>query len=32
MNALSEWLVVEVRRDGKILQTILERGKPTTDP
>ncbi|HBH12196.1 MAG: DNA gyrase subunit B [Clostridiales bacterium 38_11] len=31
VNALSEWLKVEVRRDGKIYQQTFERGKPTTE-
>lgn len=31
VNALSEWLKVEVRRDGKIYQQSFERGKPTTE-
>ncbi|MBV1757864.1 MAG: DNA topoisomerase (ATP-hydrolyzing) subunit B [Dethiosulfatibacter sp.] len=31
VNALSEWLRVEVRRDGKIYQQSFERGKPTTE-
>jgi len=31
VNALSEWLVVEVRRDGKVYSQRYERGKPVTD-
>jgi DNA gyrase subunit B len=31
VNALSEWLVAEVRRDGKIYRQEFERGNPTTD-
>ena len=31
VNALSEWLKVEVHRDGKIYQQSFERGKPTTE-
>ncbi|MDW7650871.1 MAG: DNA topoisomerase (ATP-hydrolyzing) subunit B [Bacillota bacterium] len=31
VNALSEWLEVEVRRDGKIHQMRFERGKPVTE-
>jgi len=30
VNALSEWLEVEVRRDGKVYHQRYERGKPTT--
>ncbi|RMD59737.1 type IIA DNA topoisomerase subunit B, partial [Candidatus Parcubacteria bacterium] len=30
VNALSEWCVVEVRRDGKIYQQRYERGVPVT--
>jgi DNA gyrase subunit B len=31
VNALSEWLKVEVRRDGKIFRQEFARGEPTTD-
>jgi DNA gyrase subunit B len=31
VNALSEWLHVEVRRDGKIFRQEFARGEPTTD-
>ncbi|MDQ4029979.1 MAG: DNA topoisomerase (ATP-hydrolyzing) subunit B [Actinomycetota bacterium] len=31
VNALSEWLVVEVRRDGKTYRQEFARGVPTTD-
>lgn len=31
VNALSEWLVVEVKRDGKIYQQRYERGIPVTE-
>jgi DNA gyrase subunit B len=31
VNALSEWLTVEVHRDGKIYQQEFARGEPTTD-
>jgi len=31
VNALSEWLVVEVKRDGKIFQQRYERGNPVTE-
>src|SRR5436189_347969 len=31
VNALSEWLVAEVRRDGKMWRQEFERGAPTTD-
>ena len=31
VNALSEWLKVEVRRDGKISRQEFARGEPTTD-
>ncbi|MCD6512236.1 MAG: DNA topoisomerase (ATP-hydrolyzing) subunit B [Thermoplasmata archaeon] len=30
VNALSEWLEVEVRRDGKVYRQRFERGKPVT--
>ncbi len=30
VNALSEWLEVEVRRDGKVYHQRYERGKPVT--
>jgi DNA gyrase subunit B len=30
-NALSEWLVAEVRRDGKIYRQEFARGEPTTE-
>ena len=30
VNALSEWCVVEVKRDGKIYRQKYERGKPVT--
>ncbi|HEY5871608.1 MAG TPA: DNA gyrase subunit B, partial [Gaiellaceae bacterium] len=30
-NALSEWLVAEVRRDGKVYRQEFARGEPTTD-
>ncbi len=30
-NALSDWLIAEVRRDGKIYRQKFERGKPVTD-
>ncbi len=30
VNALSEWLIVEVKRDGKIYQQKYERGKAVT--
>ena len=29
VNALSEWLEVEVKRDGKVYQQAYQRGKPT---
>jgi DNA gyrase subunit B len=29
VNALSEWLDVEIRQDGKLFQQHFERGKPT---
>jgi DNA gyrase subunit B len=31
VNALSEWLKVEVKRDGKVWQQEFSRGEPTTD-
>ncbi len=31
VNALSEWLVAEVRRDGKIYRQEFARGEPTAD-
>ncbi len=31
VNALSEWLVAEVRRDGKIYRQEFARGEPTSD-
>jgi len=31
VNALSEWLIVEVKRDGKIFRQRFERGKAVTD-
>src|SRR5688500_15552804 len=31
VNALSEWLVVEVRRDGKVYRQEFSRGDPTTE-
>lgn len=31
VNALSEWLVVEVKREGKVYSQKYERGKPVTD-
>jgi DNA gyrase subunit B len=31
VNALSEWLTAEVRRDGKIYRQEFARGEPTTD-
>ncbi len=31
VNALSEWLVAEVQRDGKIWRQEFARGEPTTD-
>ncbi len=29
-NALSEWLIVEVKREGKVFRQRYERGQPTT--
>jgi DNA gyrase subunit B len=31
VNALSEWLVAEVHRDGRIYRQTFERGAPTSD-
>src|SRR5436190_10935336 len=31
VNALSEWLIAEVRRDGKIYRQEFARGVPTTE-
>jgi DNA gyrase subunit B len=31
VNALSAWLVAEVRRDGKVYRQEFERGNPTTE-
>jgi DNA gyrase subunit B len=31
VNALSEWLIAEVRRDGKVYKQEFARGVPTTD-
>src|ERR687892_2545702 len=31
VNALSEWLIAEVRRDGKIWRQEFQRGEPTGD-
>ena len=31
VNALSEWLIAEVRRDGKVYRQEFARGEPTTD-
>ncbi|KRQ85937.1 DNA gyrase subunit B [Caloramator mitchellensis] len=31
VNALSRWLVVEVKRDGKVYRQRYERGKPVTE-
>ncbi len=31
VNALSEWLVAEVRRDGKVFRQEFARGEPTTE-
>ena len=31
VNALSEWLVAEVQRDGKVYRQEFARGEPTTD-
>ena len=31
VNALSEWLVAEVRRDGKVYRQEFARGEPTTE-
>jgi DNA gyrase subunit B len=31
VNALSEWLIAEVRRDGKVFRQEFARGVPTTD-
>src|SRR2546423_6853180 len=31
VNALSEWLIAEVRRDGKVHRQTFARGEPTSD-
>src|SRR5205823_7040355 len=31
VNALSEWLTAEVRRDGKVYRQEFARGEPTTE-
>src|SRR3954464_7397801 len=31
VNALSEWLVAEVKRDGKVYRQSFARGEPTSD-
>jgi DNA gyrase subunit B len=31
VNALSEWLIAEVHRDGKVYRQEFSRGEPTTD-
>ena len=31
VNALSEWLKLEVHRDGKVYKQVYERGKPVTE-
>src|SRR5262249_57931257 len=31
VNALSEWLVAEVKRDGKVWRQEFTRGEPTAD-
>ncbi len=31
VNALSEWLKLEVHRDGKVYKQVYERGKPITE-
>jgi DNA gyrase subunit B len=31
VNALSEWLIAEVRRDGKVYRQEFARGEPTTE-
>jgi DNA gyrase subunit B len=32
VNALSEWLEVEIRRDGRVYSQHYDRGKPQSDP